>query len=306
LKYLACRFNYKFGRHLNLKKPVDVTLELSSFCNQQCQYCYHAENKPPFTKGLMSEQTAFAILDQAAKLGVPSIKLNWRGESHLNPNFESITKHAKKLGFIDRISNSNFNFSPSREDIFRAFCNQTTVKISFDSFNTDVFLAQRKGADVDRILENIDKFYHYRGRKNKIIIQMVRTEANKDENFEKNVKTLWPDALVSVRNVVPNRVVGGDAFSGRSLEAEERQPCYQAYARLIFDYAGNATCCCPDIKNEFNFGNINRESLLEIWNDENLLKLREMLRNRMAFNISPCSTCSSLESYKGYKHNWNS
>ena len=256
----------------------------------------------------MSFTTASEILKQAALLDVPSIKLNWRGESHLNPYFFEITELAKELGFVDRISNSNFNFAISREDIFWAFSNQTTVKISFDSFYKDVFLAQRKGADVDRIMDNIDKFYHYPKRKNKIIIQMVRTEANKNENFEKYVNRLWPNAYLSVRDCVPNRVGGGDNHTVLDLSTLERRPCLQAFARLIFAHDGQATCCCPDIETRL-LGpkhNIHTMSISEIWNSEAMKLIRRDLKSGRKFKMPVCQNCSSLESYEGYQPNWNS
>jgi hypothetical protein len=256
----------------------------------------------------MAASTAIKILSQARNLGVPSIKLNWRGESTLNPNFEAITLYAKSLGFTDRISNSNFNFDTNNEEIFRAFCNQTTVKISFDSFMSDVFLAQRQGANHQRILDNIDKFYHYRGRDNKIIIQMVRTEANKNENFKDITNKLWPDAYLSIRDVVPNRVGGGSDYTGLVLADKKRLPCYQAYARLIFAHDGQATPCCPDIETGLlsTRHNINIMTLKEIWNSYALHSLRRGLKTGSAFENPICKNCSSLESYEGYKHNWNS
>lgn len=254
----------------------------------------------------MTLDTARKILKEASDFGVSSVKFNWRGESHLNKDFFEITSYAKELGFIDRISNSNFNFDTDSEYIFRAFCNQTTVKISFDSFNKDVFLAQRQGANFDRIFDNIDKFYHHPLRKNKIIIQMVRTEANKNEDFKTLVNSLWPNAHLSIRDVVPNRVVGGSDYTKLDLASQKRVPCLQAYARLIFDHSGNATCCCPDIETQLNFGNIHNKTLKEIWNNKDLKQLQRALKNKAAFEFEPCKSCSSLESYENYKHNWNS
>jgi sulfatase maturation enzyme AslB (radical SAM superfamily) len=306
LKKLAYRFKYKYAKHLNLKAPVDVTLELSSKCNHACAYCYHAENPLPFDRGFMIEATAKRILDQAAALKVPSVKFNWRGESILNPDFYVISLYAKNLGFIDRISNSNFNFPTDRTDIFRAFRNQTKIKISFDSFDKQVFEHQRKGSNFDRILENIDIFYHvYRSPQNEMIIQMVRTKLNEKEDLESIAKTRWPDAKISVRNCVSNRSNGAENLGNEM--PKNRVACYQAFSRLIFDHKGFATCCCPDIKNYFNFGNIWDRDLINIWNNYRLKLLQKNLKSGKAFEIyGPCKNCSSLESYEGYNYNWES
>jgi len=119
INYLAYRYNYTRAPKLNHQKPVDVSLELASICNQKCSYCYHAE-ETPFKKGMMELKTAQLIIAQAADLQVPSIKLNWKGESTLNPYFEEITwfakGHATRSTFIERLTNSNFKFPTSRDD----------------------------------------------------------------------------------------------------------------------------------------------------------------------------------------------
>lgn len=310
LKKLLYRSKYFLSPHLNLKKPVDVTLELSSVCNHKCTYCYHnVENTAelPFNKGMMNFETAQRILDQAYALGVNSVKFNWRGESHLNPDFYQITEYAGKLKFLDRISNSNFNFNSIRKDIFEAFKNQTKIKISFDSFIKEVFEVQRPGSNFDRIFENINTFYkYYMTSKNEVVLQMVRTKLNKRENLESLKNKYWPKMKISIRDCVSNRAGGAKELSNEM--PKKRVPCYQAFSRLIFDHTGRATCCCPDIKTEILSidYNIKRMNLIDIWNSFELKSLRYYLKNGAAFQREPCKSCSSLESYEGYKFNWRS
>lgn len=51
MKHFLYRAKYRFGRHLNLTKPVDISLELSSFCNMHCSYCLDPKT-PVLTAGL--------------------------------------------------------------------------------------------------------------------------------------------------------------------------------------------------------------------------------------------------------------
>src|SRR3990167_4620137 len=140
LKYDWYRFKFNYGKHLPLKTPVDVSLELASVCNMKCSYCYHGDKAGlPFKQDFMSTELAEKVLVQASELGVNSLKFNWRGESTLHPDFRHITSIAKMLSkgstFLDRLTNSNFKFDSSRDDIFEGLCNQTKVKVSYDSFN---------------------------------------------------------------------------------------------------------------------------------------------------------------------------
>lgn len=312
LKESIYRLKYRYGRFLNLEAPVDVTLELSSHCNQACGYCYHSKpNELPFTKGFMTWPTIYKIINQSAELGVNSIKFNSKGESTLNQYFWQATGLAKSRAqgstFIDRITNSNFKFGNNRDDIFLGLLNQTKVKVSLDSFIPEVMHKQRAGSNLSLVIANVNKFYNWHGRKTILVIQSVRTQLNKDEDLYGEIKRRWPDAQVSIRDVVEGRVdrsLADVIVSNR--DTDNRVSCLQAHARLIFNKDGIATACCPDIGEILKLGDINTMTLSEIWNSEAAKKLRTSLKNKTAFENDPCKTCSSFESYKGFRARWNS
>lgn len=311
IQYFLYRVRYRYGRHLPLRVPVDVSLELASECNQRCSYCYHSNpDQLPFTKGVMSFETGMKIINQAADLGVSSIKMNFRGESTINPHFQKFTAAAKSLArgrtFIDRLTNSNFKFATSREDIFEGLCNQTKVKVSFDSFISEVFEAQRTGGIYSLAINNIDRFYHHEKRRDtELVIQAVRTKLNKDEDIAGQVKRRWPEANVSVRDMVEGRVEKDLSKFKNKERSKERKPCLQAFNRLIFDWQGIAQSCCPDIKSELKISSIHEMSLKDIFNHEKAKQLRRDLKSGVAFKNDPCKTCSSFESYAGYKPGWH-
>ena len=314
--YFLYRFKYRFGRSLPLRKPVDIALELSSACNMKCSYCYHAEDKKDLSwkPRLMDRKIASRILYDAAQLKVPSVKFNWRGESTLNPNFSLITGLAKRLSevhkgaFIDRISNTNMQFDSDREDIFQGLKNLTKVKVSFDSFNPIIFNKQREKGDWYTVRKNIDTFYDMPGRKTKIVIQAIRTKLNHDEKFEYLMQRYWPSAELSVRDVVEGRNEKDlTDIAIKKRDINNRQACFQAFTRLIFNSQGTATICCPDIHERLYLDNIGKRTVEEIFNCSKAKAIRKMLKKGTAFEcVDTCKNCSSFESYKGYKPNWDS
>lgn len=313
INYHLYRLKYRFGKNLFLTKPVDVSLELSSQCNMACNYCYHSDQKNlPFKKGVMSKDIAFKIVKEAAELGVHSLKFNWKGESTLNPHFGEVTGYAKSLAggstFIDRLTNSNFKFPTSREDIFEGLCNQTKVKVSFDSFIDSVFETQRAQGNHALTLRNINKFYNYPLRRDtKLVIQAVRTKLNKDEDLAHEIKKRWSDAGFSIRDMVAGRVEKDvSQYEDKSRDTTKRQSCVQAHVRIIFNHEGKAFPCCPDIKEQLKIGDIRYATMKEIFNSYEALMLRRGLKSKQAFLLDPCKSCSSFETYKGYKPSWDS
>lgn len=312
LNYLIYRLKYRCAQHLPLRAPVDVSMELASYCTNTCGYCYHSDRKNlPFTKGFMKAELAFKIIDEAYALGVNSLKFNYRGESTMNPHFHAITKRARDLAhgsvFIDRLTNSNFNFRIDRDDIFDGLANQTKVKVSFDSFIPHIFEQQRKGSDYAKTIANINKFYNLAGRKTRLVIQSVRTQANKDEDLHYEIKKRWPDAEASVRDVVEGRV-GRDLSKVvvKKRDDSHRQSCLQAHARLMIHHDGKVGACCPDIGGKIVLGDANHMTVGELFNSVQARSLRVMLKNKDAFQLDPCKGCSSFESYRGFKPNWES
>lgn len=262
----------------------------------------------------MQKDIAMKIVTQAADLGVNSLKFNWRGESTLNPHFKEILSYAKRLAggstFIERLTNSNFKFGHNRSDVFEGLACQTKVKVSFDSFEKDVFETQRAGGKHAITMKNIDLFYNHPDRiksNTEIVIQAVRTQLNKDEDIYGNVKKRWPSANVSIRDVVAGRLEGDiDDLEVKTRDTNNRQSCLQAHVRIIFNSEGVASPCCPSIAEQLQIGDIRTHSLREIFNSQAANQIRRDLKSGKAFELDPCKNCSSFESYKNFKPSWGS
>jgi radical SAM protein with 4Fe4S-binding SPASM domain len=304
-QYQKYRERYLTAHETKLHAPVDISLELSSLCNMSCSYCYHADKKNlPFTQQFLSPKLFKMIVSDAAELGVNSLKFNWRGEPTMSPFFWHMLKHAhgkaSGMTFIDRILNSNFKFKNNDDMIFDALMHLTKVKVSYDSFDKGVFEKQRHRGDHDLTTANIDKFYNWPGRDNTLVIQVVRTSLNKDEDFESEMKR-WPSAVLSIRDMVEGRVEKDlDDIKHKERDYSERQTCIQAHARLIFDWNGEATMCCPDIQQKLKLGNIRDKKVSELFNSAKAKRTRRQLISLKAFSKYPCKDCSSFETFKSY------
>ena len=265
---------------------------------------------------MMKLAVAEEIITQAALLRVPAIKFNWKGESTLHPDFGRLTTLARSLSmgnpgaFIDRLTNSNFGFHNENDDVFDGLCQQTKVKVSFDSFNAKVMETQRAGSRWDLVFANLRKFHDYPLRKKtgtKLVIQAVRTKLNADEDIAGLAALEFPDAEISIRDMVAGRVEKDvSALEHRARDTSDRQSCIQAHVRVIFNHEGRAHPCCPDIAEKLCIGDIRKNSLAQIFNSLEARSIRKSLKDKSAFASDPCKTCSSHETYAGYKPNWNS
>jgi radical SAM protein with 4Fe4S-binding SPASM domain len=95
-------------------------------------------------------------------------------------------------------------------------------------------------------------------------------------------------------------------LENRRRDSSERQSCIQAHARLIVHWDGKTSGCCPSIANNLILGDATKDSLYTIFNGEPAKTLRKALLDKSAFNKEPCKSCSSFETFKGYKAPWES
>lgn len=84
------------------KAPIDLAIEVSSMCNLKCPMCHRTidlqkEDSKIARGGVMDWQLWTKIIDEAAEIGVSSIKLNWRGEPTTNPKLADMIRYAKEI-----------------------------------------------------------------------------------------------------------------------------------------------------------------------------------------------------------------
>ena len=63
--------------------PLSVDIETAAICDLACPFCYRESLATP--DKIMSQALFENIVDQAVDMGVPSIKLNYRGEPLMHP-----------------------------------------------------------------------------------------------------------------------------------------------------------------------------------------------------------------------------
>lgn len=266
--------------------PLNLDLELAATCNLKCPFCFLQNKKydkpqPP----LMPKGLAKMALVEAADLGVPAVKMNWRGEATIHPDFSEITDLAHQLKFKDILVNTNGNY---KQDVVYGMMNCTKVMFSVDSFDRKTYAKMRKGGNLDKVLQNIQMLIQF-GHRN-IWVRRVLTDSNKSEDFKAAAAQNFGDKV---------KVAEHHVFDRAKVKAVDMPRTYCLYPsqRLIVSTAGDVFPCCVDYFGEMNLGNIHHDSLKDIWNGYKIKFLRTMLKNNK-FPSDQCKNCTSWMSYK--------
>lgn len=275
--------------------PLCVDLETAASCDLACPFCFRQSIATP--DKLMREDVAYRILDQCAELGVPSVKLNWRGEPLLNPKLPAIVSYAKRVGILETIINTDA--VTLTEDKARALIEAglDLLIYSFDGGTKATYERMRPGRfhenRFEDVYENIRRVATIRRELGAPLprtqIQMVLTAETYQEQeaffqlFEDCVDdvsvkayTERGGAVSDLDDAARTRVQGfldrhGMPAStpywrnreGRLMVSLGRLPCEQIFQRLMVSYSGSVSMCCYDWGNEHPVGYVDAQSYEE-------------------------------------------
>jgi len=294
LKYLNARLQWNLAKYIDLKKPAHLDLELTTKCRLNCVFCYRNEVK--FQKKNIDHDLAIAVLEQAEEIGIPSAKFNWRGEATENDNIFIYLENFKKFYFMLNTALPMPLPHGKLEVLSRCV---DDLKISVDSAGPDIYCQIRKGMTepaFKRLKEDIEFLTVLRQQHDMPKLTISRrtsklTEPETDEQFKKAFKGVRFDIKPATpRN---NEDIYQMDTNDKRYVYSNRKYCGQPSRRLVIDVDGNAYACCVAYKAqpELYLGNVNDESILDIWNGDKRHKLVKELK--LGILNKACAECTS-------------
>lgn len=271
--------------------PLNIDIELASLCNLACPFCYFGHDDfrlgKVIKKSFMTTEMAKRMIDESDELGVPAIKMNSRGESTIHPDYTEIMRYAQqKDSFFDILVNTNGNCP---EKAIPGLMCASKLMFSLDSFKPDTYAIMRKGGNLRKALLTIFEVLK-RGHEN-VWIRRVITDDNKHENFVQDAKDHFGQNIKVSEHYVFDRNVQ------RFDDTWERQYCGYPSQRLMVTSIGQVLPCCVDWKAEMVVGDVNKQSLIQIWNGPTMWHLRRELRENV-FKSEICKNCTTFMAYK--------
>ena len=286
--------------------PKVVLIDTISFCNLTCSMCGHKDMKRK--RGRMKMDLYKKIIDEIAATDKDvRVWLVFFGEALLLKEevlFEMIS-YAKQKGLTDVVLNSNGNLL--NENMAKALIEAglDAIYIGIDAFDTDTYQKIRIGGNYGRVIENIKGLIRLKKEANtekpEVFTQFVVMEEN-----EKQVEPFiefWTNegAIAKIRPKVS--WAGLVEATNLVIAQEERWPCYWAMQTMSITDQGLAVLCAVDVDARFVAGDVNKQSIKEIWNGR--LKELRQLQASGDFNMLPfpCNECLDWQSARADYYN---
>jgi radical SAM protein with 4Fe4S-binding SPASM domain len=282
--------SYVLGRSHVPGGPLTLAIESTAKCNLFCPMCPR-ENIyfPPkdmdlrLFRKIIDEGKEF--LEFAVPYGV--------GEPLLNPEIYDMIAYCKSQGVPSGIST---NATVLTEEAGRRLIEAGLdyIILAFDGATRETYEKYRKGADFDKVRENILGFLEVKKKLHSrifCILQMVRLAENRHEVPE--LIRMWRiegiDGIRIKKDEVHNE---GSAIPGdNEARPPMRHPCYLLWRGPMYvHYDGTAYPCCY-IYPEEPVGNLRTSTLTEIWNSEKMTRLREAHVRGDLSDYKACQNC---------------
>lgn len=271
---LALLKSYIFRESRVTGGPLTLAIESTAKCNLFCPMC--PRENIHFPARDMELSTFKKILDEGKDFLEFAVPYGV-GEPLLNPDIFDMIAYCKAVGVPSGIStNGTVLTGETSRRLIKSGLDY--IIFAFDGASKDTFERYRKGAQFEKVRENILTFLRVKKElKSKIfcIVQMVRLKDNQKEIPD--LLRMWRvegiDEIRIKKDEVHNQ---GSAIPGDNDERPPmRHPCYLLWrGPMYIHYDGTVFPCCYIYPDE-PIGNVKRNSLEEIWNSNNMIRLRE-------------------------------
>jgi len=269
--------------------PLLVDIELSALCNLKCPMCYTITDS--FKEKVNARHMDFALFKKIIdEIGgkVPAIRLSLRGEPTLNRNFIDCIKYAKQNG-IQEVSTLTHG-KKLELDYFAKMVDAGIdwITISIDGLEEEYDKIRRplKFKDTLRRVQQINTYKLEQGISKPVIkVQSLWPAIRK--NPEKFYNTFEP-----ITDLIAFNPVIDYLQKDTDIKYIDNFVCPQLYQRLVVGADGLVMMCSNDEENEHVVGDVNKDSVLDIWQGVELDRIRKIHLEKDGFKrISACKKC---------------
>ncbi len=281
--------------------PKVILIDTISFCNLRCSMCVHPEMTRK--KGVMAWPTFTKIIDEIAEVDKDvRVWMVFFGEALLlkrrKPSIFEMITYAKQKGLTDVVLNSNANLLDEKAAKSLIDAGLDAIYIGIDAFHPETYSKIRVGGNYEKTVDNVRGLIRLKKDLNtakpEIFVQFVEMDINSSE--KEGFVEYWTEQGTTVKIRPKVSWAGMIEAPNLILDNKDRWPCYWAMQTMSITDTGKVVTCAVDLDARFIAGDINQESIRDVWNGA-LRELRQ-LHESSRFDELPsnCRNCRDWQS----------
>lgn len=269
-------------RVIKNRTPEFLTIETTTRCNANCRYCGRPKENHDMPLELFK-----AIVDAASF--VKEVRPCARGEPLLYPHLIDAIKYCKS-------KDKRVMFHTNGSLLDRAYAKRLlslhvdTIIFSIDDCNTERFSRERKGLQLETVIQNLKNLIELRDYTNsetKIFVRATLTDTNRNHQQEIKEFFSFADSCYFVKQFASTCDYPKHSWTkSRSLF------CQEPFTILSVRHNGQSGLCCNDWTDNFSIGEgftttVKASDLLEVFQQTREIG-KKMIRGLLPV---PCFTC---------------
>lgn len=246
--------------------PDTVLIDTVSYCNLQCSMCPHS--KMTRKKGIMDWDLYRKIINETAvKKPEARVWITFFGEGLILKDLPERISYAKEKGLKDVVFNTNGNLLNYENAKKMILAGLDAIYVGVDAFREDTYSRLRVGGNLKRVVKGVLEYKKaldvFGSDDQKIFVQFVEMADNKNELND--FTAFWNSRGIPVK-IRPKVSWAGKVPAENLKDYTERLPCNWAMNTINIADNGLVCLCAVDLNCENVMGDINRNSISEIWN----------------------------------------
>jgi radical SAM protein with 4Fe4S-binding SPASM domain len=288
--------------------PHLIDIEMTNTCNFRCLMCPTGNFSQQRKKGFMSDTIFYKILNEVEKYGTPLRFIRW-GEPLSHPSILTYLADAKRKGILLHLNTNGSLLTEEMIDLFIGLP-LDSIKFSFQGVDKKSYAEMRNIDFFDELMTTIEGLYSKRGNNPyPFIMASTTTTYETDptiEAFKEKIREFVDDVNVGSTNfdyldlnavrMRPHELEMLEKLMDLESVEKVHPECPEVFDKLSINWDGKVTACCWDSEDTMLIGDINEQSLLEIWQSPKLNEYREMLVEMRHDEMPLCKDCYDTHS----------
>ena len=286
-----------------LAVPLAVYFDITNKCNFSCSWCPTGNDlQPDVGQGMMRLELFekivkdFEFLVEKTGKKIKTLNLFWMGEPLLNKDLYQMIRVAKQANITERImvtTNGSLLNEANSEKLVESGVD--LVSISFYGLSNQDYRLVHNSIGFDNIVRNGRNLLSARARSGGALPLVAAKFFEKNPSLENLlVKELKCVDVVAYESPF-NWSSEYSKQTGQVVKIEVPGPmkvCPSPWFVMSIGWDGHVGVCCADWKYDIDVGNLNRQSVFEVWNGEKLLGIRMLIAARRYSEIGACKGCT--------------